>query len=426
MKNTAAAILYACVLGMACSRELPTQGPEAQKLGDIVVDRLDVVMIYDETPGFLYPRMRHEISFTGHLTVGGFIDEYSYQSDDLGYGLIIDYIPAYFPPAGEKFEHYDKLWSSQLHQPGELRDFEFGADSPHAKRLLVKGSRQIQGSSDGIRPEPNSQQLTGPIGHHRQPVFSQEGRWIFCRRDENRPDGHLQQIVKVPAHGGAPEVIIETTENLGGFALTNNDSILTFVVWSPHIKSKLIRHDLTSGAQETITVEGFIWSDDLVWIPDEPLFLTLSDPNSTSDHSADLVLVDFKRGTVETLVDLPQYEQVQHFGLHPGTRDLSYGVSVGAYAVNVLLINLDTRQTTTFLNRLEALDFIWAPNGRDYAVIKYLQGEGTSIFINASGVDRRITTYPGSDENPRFSPDGQSLVFSSQRRNESQIWRIAL
>jgi hypothetical protein len=400
-----------------------TQGPEATKKGDIVIDRLEVAMIYDDTPGFLYPRMRHEIDFAGHLTVPGVISGYSYQSDDLGYGLIIDFIPGY-APAGRAFEHQHKLWSSQLHQPGEIRDFEFSAASPHAKSLHVKDSRVIQKRSDSIRPEPNSQQLTGPVGHHGQPVFSQDGQWIYCRGDENRPNGHLQKIVRVPAHGGAPEVIIETTENLGGFALTDNDTKLTFVVWIPHVKSKLIRRDLISGVQETVTVDGFIWSDDLTPIPGAPLFLTLSDPNSTSDRSADLVLVDFNRGTVEALVDLPQYEYIQHFGLRPGTRDISYGISVGPYAVNVLLMNLDTRQTTTFLSRLEAIDFAWAPNGQDYVMTKYLQGQGANIFLNESGAERRITTYPGGDENPRFSPDGRSLAFSGHRRGERQIWRI--
>jgi len=69
-------VMFLCLAGLrlACSHDFPTQGSEGAKHGDLVVDRLDVAMIYDDTPGFLYPRMRHEINFTGHLTVPGFID----------------------------------------------------------------------------------------------------------------------------------------------------------------------------------------------------------------------------------------------------------------------------------------------------------------------------------------------------------------
>lgn len=421
-------LALSCVgLWMACSRELPTEGISRNFIrGDIIVDTLEVAIIYDDTPGFLYPRMRHEINFSGHLTVSGFIDGYSYQSDDVGYGIIIDYIANYSPPPGTKFDHNEKIWSGELRQPGGSREFEFHASSPHANSVRVKSPTVVQRKDDGIRPEPNSRQLTGPEAHHSQPVFSQDGQWIYCQGYKNGLSGNVQTIIRVPARGGVPEILVESTESLGGFALTDNDTKLTFAIWKPHVKTGLVQFDLKTGTQDTVTVDGFLWSNALVPIPGTSLFVGLSDPNSAPDHSADLVLIDTALRTVETLVDLPQYEHVQHYGLRPGTRDISYGVSVGPYAVNVLLINLDTRQTTTFLNHLEAFDFDWALNGQDYVVTRYLQDQGTNIFLIQSGTERRITTYPGNDESPCFSPDGRGLAFAGSRRAETQIWRIEL
>src|SRR2546425_3784574 len=40
----------------------------------------------------------------------------------------------------------------------------------------------------------------------------------------------------------------------------------------------------------------------------------------------------------------------------------------------------------------------------------------------ASGSARQLTAGPGSDRQPRWSPDGRSLAFVSTRENGAQLW----
>src|SRR5438552_10727332 len=40
----------------------------------------------------------------------------------------------------------------------------------------------------------------------------------------------------------------------------------------------------------------------------------------------------------------------------------------------------------------------------------------------ASGSGRQLTAGPGSDRQPRWSPDGRTLAFVSTRENGAQLW----
>ena len=42
------------------------------------------------------------------------------------------------------------------------------------------------------------------------------------------------------------------------------------------------------------------------------------------------------------------------------------------------------------------------------------------------GEPRRLTTSPGSDDHPRWSPDGKTIAFTSDRGGSSQIWLLPL
>ncbi|MGH7596464.1 MAG: hypothetical protein ACREOI_08930 [bacterium] len=416
---------------LACSRELPTEtrtGGQGVR-GSIVADTLDVAIVYDATPGFLYPTMRHEINFVGYLDVAGFIDSYSYQSSDVGRGLIIDYFGGYFPKAGTKFRYGQCLWSPDLFAPGTSVQYEFQASSPHAYPYAGKAVKTVERKIDGPLPEPNSQQLTGPSAHHFSPFFSQDGRWIYCYGRDRR--GQRKSIIRVPTTGGQPEVIVETQDNLGGFALTDGDTKLIFVIWKPRAKSPLVRRDLFSGARDTAMVDEAFRSADLIPIPGTRQFISLAAPLSSYPYTSDLILIDFDRKTVETLVDSRQAGYISHFDFRPGTREISYGYQVESnhrvIGTNVFLLNLDTRESKNFFSLIEGFDFSWAPNGRDfvYAKTASLSSDSLNLFLRESGTERQITFYPGAEANPAFSPTSRSLAFVGWRRDEYQIWRIS-
>jgi dipeptidyl aminopeptidase/acylaminoacyl peptidase len=47
------------------------------------------------------------------------------------------------------------------------------------------------------------------------------------------------------------------------------------------------------------------------------------------------------------------------------------------------------------------------------------------IVPTSGGEPRRLTSAPGTDNNPRWSPDGKVLAFVSTRSGAPQIWTIA-
>src|SRR5713101_9798634 len=44
----------------------------------------------------------------------------------------------------------------------------------------------------------------------------------------------------------------------------------------------------------------------------------------------------------------------------------------------------------------------------------------------ATGQNRELTAGPGSDRQPRWSPDGKTLAFVSTRQNGAQLWVLPL
>ncbi|MBS4097588.1 MAG: Tol-Pal system protein TolB [Sulfuricella sp.] len=69
----------------------------------------------------------------------------------------------------------------------------------------------------------------------------------------------------------------------------------------------------------------------------------------------------------------------------------------------------------------------WSPDGQKLAIALSKDGHALQIYtINADGSGvKRLTYSNGSDSAPSFSPDGKSIVFTSDRGGSPQIYRIA-
>ena len=103
-------------------------------------------------------------------------------------------------------------------------------------------------------------------------------------------------------------------------------------------------------------------------------------------------------------------------------------VSTGRYQSKVILLNVDTRERTTFLPYLPGNALVWGPNGEDYAFIKVEEQRlyEQNIYLNQAGVERQLTRYPGAEKQVVFSPDGRRVAYLAVRRDEFQIWRLDL
>ena len=69
----------------------------------------------------------------------------------------------------------------------------------------------------------------------------------------------------------------------------------------------------------------------------------------------------------------------------------------------------------------------WSPDGRTIAYTATRpETNDFDIYARdlAGGAERRLTTAPGLDDGPEYSPDGRHIYFNSARSGAMQIWRI--
>jgi len=67
----------------------------------------------------------------------------------------------------------------------------------------------------------------------------------------------------------------------------------------------------------------------------------------------------------------------------------------------------------------------WSPDGRFLVYTGERNDEFDVYRISADGGEEtRLTTTPGLDDGPEYSPDGQYIYFNSVRSGTMQIWRM--
>ena len=83
-------------------------------------------------------------------------------------------------------------------------------------------------------------------------------------------------------------------------------------------------------------------------------------------------------------------------------------------------------QLTSFETGVEAPYPGWSPDGEGL-LFTVVNGEGNSDVFEIdvqSGETRRLTTGAAADFHPRWSQDGKTIYFASNRSGETQIWRM--
>lgn len=392
------------------------------------VDTLQITVGYDDTPGFLSPTMYHDIYVVTRLSKSALVNGYTYQSGSTVLGMIFS-----GSDSPENFVHRLKrrVWSRDILIPGTAfnyvltisASFEEGSSS-----ITLNGNGLVTHAVGMPQTESGAQQLTEDTLWSHSPCYSSDGKWIYYLKTGFGSD--KTAIYRIPSIGGAEEKIFERNSFLS-FSLMYSDSVLLVLTDEMSQKSKLIFVNLYSHAIDSTNTNGYLWHTPLYCIPSKNSLLTSTDPNVNAELKSSLVLVNIATGAVDTLYrangeTLP----TSNYSVRPGTNHISFTSTNDYKTMTVHLYDMLTKSESIFSTHIIGHAFFWAPNGTDYASIRRLEerdifGEPIdNIYFNRTGIDRRVTTYPGTDWSMAFSPTEQYIAMSSIRRNDYQVWRI--
>jgi Tol biopolymer transport system component len=172
-------------------------------------------------------------------------------------------------------------------------------------------------------------------------------------------------------------------------------------------------------------VNGNLWGTEPVKIPNTSKFLNLTDPNKAADFNYRLVAADIVSQKVDTLLKYFQ-GSVKEYTLNPRNNHI-YVLTESSNSYDVLEYDYVTDQFSIFLSNVNFIEnFRFFPNGFDFAYIRKDQNGYYNIFLNIAGIKKQLTKYPGDIHDFSISPNGESIAFSANRRDEIQSWIIRL
>jgi len=399
-------LILIVVIALSCS-EQNSLGPDNRN-GHLIVDTLEISVLRDETPGFLYPRMQHYVKFRGRFDTIGQFGGYSFNDGYVYQAVAIDGDPV--PNA--TFRMDGSYWHEELLEPGTVVQYTLGIAADGGP-YVFESNTTVKLYTDGPQPEANSRQITGienMKSAHSLPVFSRDGQWIYYLQSFQS----TSSIFRIPKEEGTAELIIGPVETISNFTLTNNDSTIVYVVHNDvPTEAEINVYGLFSHSGKKLIPDGIIFGKP-VPIPATNKVICFWYPENSSKAKGILSLIDFKTGARDSLIDA---DGISYYTLRPGSKEIYFIKSKGWPLNDIYVLNPENGEINLFKEDYTGNIITWAPNGRDYA----LEVDG-KIYLYQSGVEHQLTTYPGQVQEIAFAPDGNSIAFATWRRGEKQIW----
>jgi TolB protein len=154
------------------------------------------------------------------------------------------------------------------------------------------------------------------------------------------------------------------------------------------------------------------------WSPDgQKVVFTL-----TKDGNSEIYIVDVRSGTMERLTHHWSIDTNPCFS--PNGNEIAFTSDrTGNPQIYIMDVTGANVRRVTFNGRYNDL-CAWSPKGDKIAISTRVDGLFQIATIDPTGDNMAILTSVGSNESPDWSPDGYHIVFSSNRRGDSQIYQM--
>lgn len=266
----------------------------------------------------------------------------------------------------------------------------------------------------------------GPDG---SPAFSPDGSTLLFLRRE----GSALAAYRVPVLGGAPRKLLDNTWQVQWSPDGREVAYLSGRGGGDSLSTQVSIHDIATGSNRGIySAEGrFLHSMD--WSPDGR-WLVLTASSAIQNTFGTVLVIDAQTGELQWLKkDTRQFSAPTWFG-----DSQSFLFAESSNLLGDLSSSLGrVVRVDPFRDRERSLFWVqsvWAGNS-DFVRFDFLapdrivfdeilwQGSLTESSLAAAGqAPRDLTSGSGRDRQPAYSPDGQQIVFSSNRSGNLDIW----
>ncbi len=271
-------------------------------------------------------------------------------------------------------------------------------------------------------------------GNDYDPQFSPDGTSVLFLRAE----GASAAAYRIPLVGGAPRRLLDDVaavrwspdgETLAALRLAGDAAAPTTIVEL---------HDPRTGTARELArftsrfVYGLRWSPDGQWLTGSSVSAVLN----TADNR--IVMIDRDTGEVRTAWSSPL--RLSSAAWTPDGRSLVVARSTSLLGDNSSPLGL-VKRVDPFSGETESLFWVQSVygGGADYVRFEFLGDErlvfdeilwrGSLVRVPIDGDDplargTQITGGNSRDRQPAFSPDGRTIVFSSNRSGNLDLWTI--
>ena len=234
------------------------------------------------------------------------------------------------------------------------------------------------------------------------PAVSPDGKWIAytVRTPDYEKKKSETRIWMVPTEGGEPLPMTAKGTSAGNPQWSPDGKYLSFTASRNDSKSQVWVLDRRGGEAQQLTfvdqgISGYKWSPD-----GSRLMLMIRDKKEESEDPTPFV------------IDRLQFKQ-DYVGYLDRTRTHIYTFIPG-----------DTTETQLTFGDYDQSGATWSPDGKSIAFVSNRTDEPDSNFdsniwiISADKGEKeggliQVTTNPGGDSSPAWSPDGKQIVYTT-------------